>query len=124
MTARVLPVEEWHRMDESLDPILAGLSPIKSRVCVVEEDGEIVARVLLFPVLHAECLWVAPSKRKKGSALRRLWELTKRQAVACGFDRVWGASDSEHMTRLLAHPKLGGIPIPALSVVLPCEGRN
>lgn len=121
MTSRTLEITEWDRLDESLDPILMGLRPGASRVLVVEDDGVIVGRLLLFPVLHAECLWIAPEYRKKPSVLRRLLNSMKSGAQSLGFDRVWGASDSEAMTKILAHPKLGGIPIPALSVVLPCE---
>ena len=123
MTTRILPIEEWHLMPESLDPILMGLSPGKSQIIVVEEDGEIVGHLLLFPVLHAECLWIDPRKQKKASVLRRLLKAMGLGANALGFDRVWGASASDEMTDILAHPRLRGIPIPALSVVLPCE-RN
>lgn len=121
MTARMLDITEWDRLDESLDPILMGMRPGTSRVVVVEDNGVIVGRLLLFPVLHAECLWIAPEYRKKTGVMRRLLDGMKAGAKSLGFDRVWGASDSEAMTKILAHPKLGGIPIPALSVVLPCE---
>ena len=121
MTARVLPIEHWDTMPESLDHILAGLLPGRSQVIVVEEAGEIVGHLLLFPVLHAECLWIDPKKQKKASVLRHLLKAMARGAQTLGFDRVWGASASDDMTDILMHPRLRGIPIPALSVVLPCE---
>ena len=123
MTARVLPFEEWEKID-GIDEILMGLRPGRSQVIVVEDQGAIVGRLLLFPVLHAECLWIAPTHRKTVGVMRRLVEAMRRGARQLGFDRVWGASDSDDMTRILAHPKLGGLPIPALSVVLPVERVN
>jgi len=117
MTARVLPIEEWDRLDESLDPILMNLSPSTARVCVVEDQGEIVARWLLFPVLHAECIWIAPHKRKTGRVAAHLLKLMRQSARALGFDRVWTNSDREDVTRLVE--KLGAQIVPGLPVILP-----
>jgi hypothetical protein len=123
MTSRVLPFDEWHRLPESLDPILMELSPVKSRICVVEDKGEIVAHWLLFPVIHAECVWIAPKKRKTGRTAKKLIDLMRETARELGVDRVVGSSDSEPVTRLLAKPMMGGIPIPALMVTLPVGER-
>jgi N-acetylglutamate synthase-like GNAT family acetyltransferase len=119
LTARVLPVEEWHRMDEALDPLLAELSPVQSRICVVEEDGEIVARWLLYPQLHAECIWIAPQKRKTGRVGLYLLSLMQRTAKTLGFSRVITGSETEDVTKLLAH--IGAVPIPALQFSLSVE---
>lgn len=116
-------MEEWHRLDESLDDIIAGLRPGSSQIVVVEDKGEIVGHLMLFPVLHAECLWIAPAYRKRASVLRWLLAGMKSGAKALGFDRVWGSSVSDEMTKILAHPKLRGIVLPSLSVVLPVEGK-
>jgi len=123
MTSRVLPVEEWSRMPESLDPLIMSLAPGSCRVLVVEDDGEIVGRWILFPVLHAEAVDIAPAYRKRGGVARRLLSLMYRSARELGFDRVWTASDSEDVTRILAHPSLGAVPVPALPFVLPVKGR-
>lgn len=120
MTSRVLPVEEWHRLDEELDPILAELSPVKSRVCVVEDDkGEIVARWLLVPLLHAECIWIAPEKRKTGRVGLKLLDLMKRTARSLGFERVMTAAIDDDVVKLLAHPRIGAQIVPGLPFVLP-----
>lgn len=115
--ARVLPYEQWHRLDEELDPILGDISPVTSRVCVIEENGEIVARWILMPMLHAECVWIAPHKRGTRVALRLL-DFMKRTARGLGFERVRVASVSDAVTRLLANPKLRTEPIPALTFVM------
>jgi hypothetical protein len=117
MTERVLNYEEWHRLPEELDPILADLSPVKSRVCVIEEDGEIVARWILMPVLMAECVWIAPARRGTRVGLRLL-DLMKRTARSLGFERVRVASVSASVTKLLANPKLRTEPVPALTFVM------
>lgn len=120
MTARVLPIEEWDRLDEKLDPILTELSPVTSRVCVVEDDnGEIVARWLLIPLLHAECIWIAPEKRKTARVGYRLLELMKRTARSLGFDRVQTAAIDDDVVKLLAHPRIGAQIVPGLPFVLP-----
>ena len=121
MTSRILPFEEWDRLPEYMDPIIASMSPGSCRICVVEDAGDIVGHLLLFPVLHAEGLWIAPQHRKRVSVLRHLLTRMKSGARSLGFDRVWGASDSDEMTRILAHVKLDGRLVPAISVVLPCE---
>lgn len=119
MTARVLPIEEWDRLDEELDPILTELSPVTSRVCVVEDDnGEIVARWLLFPVLHAECIWIAPEKRKTGRVALKLLNLMRGTARSLGFDRVMTASIDDNVTKLMAHPRMRARIVPGLPFVV------
>jgi hypothetical protein len=118
VTARVLPFEEWDRLDEELDPILMNILPGTSRVCVVEDNGQIVGRWLLYPVLHAECVWVEPSKRR-GRVGLMLLDLMKRTARSLGFDRVVTASVSDDVTKLLCHPRLRAQVVPGLSFVLP-----
>ena len=117
MIARCLPMEEWHRLDESLDPLVMQLAPSTSRICVIEEDGEIVARWVLYPILHAEAVWIAPEKRKKGRIPARLLSLMRDAARSLGFDRVMTSSDSEEVTKLLA--RLQAQPVPVLNFWLP-----
>jgi len=61
MNDRILPPEEWSRLNgteaESVWPML---NPGSARVLVVEEGAEIVATWTFLTVLHAECLWIAP----------------------------------------------------------------
>ena len=119
MTSRILPVSEWGRLPVDLDVITRGMRPETCRVLVVEDEGAIVGRWLLFPVLHAECVWIAPSHRRGGSVARRLLRLMRQTARSLGFDRVWTGSDSEAVTQLLTHPSLHAVPVPALSFVMP-----
>ncbi len=119
MTARVLDFSEWERLPEELDPILMKLSPGTSRVCVIEnEEGVIVAHWLLMPVLHAECLYIAPGHRGRVSVGRRLLALMQQTARSLGWDRVSTASMSEDVTRMLLKIGAEAYP-PALHFSLP-----
>ena len=117
MVARVLDYEEWDRLPEELDPILMDLKPGRSRVCVVEEDGQIVGRWILMPVLLAECVWIAPEKRRT-KVVTQLLELMKRTARSLGYERVRVASISRDVTQLLCNPRLRAEVVPGLPFVM------
>ena len=117
MTARVLDYAEWDRLPEELDPLLMDLKPGQSRVCVIEDNGEIVARVILMSVLMAECLWVAPERRRTRVGLKLL-NLMKRTARSLGYQRVRTASISEDVTKLMCNPRIRAEAIPALTFVM------
>lgn len=117
MTSRVLTYEEWHRLPEELDPILTDMSPVKGSVCVVEENGEIVARWILMPVLLAECVWIAPERRRT-KVVTALLDLMKRTARSLGYERVRVASISDEITKLLCNPKLRCEVVPGLPFVM------
>ena len=121
MTSSVLPFDEWEKLPEELDPVLCNIQPGTSRVLVVEDAGQIVGRWLLIPVLHAECLEIAPDYRKGVSVGRRLLRLMRETAKAMGVSHIWTASNSEAVTRMLAHPSIGASPVPALPFILPVE---
>ena len=118
ITSRVLPFEEWAKLPESLDPMLMGMRPGTCRVCVVERDGEIVAHWLLFPVLHAECVWIAPQERR-GMVARRLLRIMRSAARSLGFDRVWSGTTEASVTRLMTHKALNAAVVPGLPFVMP-----
>ena len=118
ITSRVLPFHLWDKLPESLDPMLMGMKPGTCRVCVVEDDGEIVAHWLLFPVLHAECVWIAPQKRR-GMIARRLLRIMRLAAKDLGFDRVWSGTTDSDVTKLMAHRALNATVVPGLPFVMP-----
>lgn len=122
MTARVLEFEEWSRLPEYMDEVLKTLRPSTSRMCVVEnEQGDIVARWLLYPALLAEDLWIDPRYRGKVSVGRKLWRLMHRAAAGLGFARVVSAVVDKELMPLVAHPKLGAEALP-LMVTFPVRG--
>lgn len=123
MTARVLPYEEWHKIPEHMDPVLVGLRPGQSRICVVEnEQGEIVARWLLYPVLFAEDLWVHPDYRQRVSVGRKLWRLVHRAATELGFGHLLVTAMDQEIRDLLAHPGVRSERMPDSMYVFPVQG--
>jgi len=118
----VLPFEEWHRLPEYLDPVLVEARPGHTRICVIEnEQGEIVARWLLYPALLAEDLWIDPRYRQKASVGRKLWRLMHSAAAGLGFARVVSAVVDTEMLPMVAHPRLGAEMLPTM-VTFPVRG--
>ena len=55
MTTRILPPDEWPRLDGTyLEPLWRQLSPSRAMVFVVEKDGAIIGTWVLMTVLHVE----------------------------------------------------------------------
>lgn len=107
MTARVLDYAEWDRLPDYMDPVLTQIRPGQSRMCVVENDqGEIVARWLLYPALLAEDLWIHPDYRKRVSVGRKLWRLVQSAARELGFSEMVSTVMTDDVSALVAHPSL------------------
>lgn len=124
MTARVLPYESWHLIPEHMDAVLQNMRPGTSRVCVVEnEQGEIVARWLLYPVLFAEDLWIHPDYRQRVSVGRKLWRLVHRCAAELGFTQLVSAVVDDVPLPLLRHRRLQAETMP-LMVTYPIRGEG
>lgn len=86
LTTRVLPPDEWPALvGTEADTVWSRLSPDNAQVFVVEEDGQIAGCWIAMRIVHAECLWIAPSHRGSFAVMRRLWG-GMRQMV-----RAWGA---------------------------------
>lgn len=113
MTARVLDYTEWDRLPGYMDEVLVHLRPGTSRICVVEnEQGEIVGRWALYPVLFAEDLWIHPDHRQKVSVGRQLWRLVHRCAAELGFTRMVSTITDGELAGLVA--RAGAETMPAM----------
>lgn len=121
MTSRVLDYAEWHLVPEYMDDVLKTMRPGTSRVCVIEHEGEIIARWLLYPVLMAEDIWIAPQYRQRVSVGRKLWRLMQRAATELGFSRVVSAVVDDTSRALLTNRGLKGEALPLL-VTYPVRG--
>lgn len=98
--SRVLPQDEWPRLDETLlQSIWRMLDPRYAEVIVIEQNGAIVGSVALLTTVHAECL----SSNGTTSVGRALWSALRDRARAGGARAVWGAAMDERMRRLLRH---------------------
>jgi N-acyl-L-homoserine lactone synthetase len=70
---RILPTDEWSRLEGTL---LEGapdlLNPEIDIVLVVEKEGEIVGCTSFLPRWHLEGAWIAPHHQKRASVCRPL----------------------------------------------------
>lgn len=75
ITTRVLPPEEWTRI-QHLEPFASGGLPNPDywRIVVVERDGQIVGMCSLFETVHWDCFWVDPAERGNAVVFRDVIE--------------------------------------------------
>lgn len=120
MTTRILPVEEWPRLvGTEVETALAALDPKTTSIIVVERDGVIVGCHVLLYLLHAECLWIHPDLRGKGTVAGRLWAGVQRFAALSGVHAFLTAATDDRVKSLIAH--VGGVPLPGEHFVVPVQ---
>tara|TARA_R110000787_G_C13372768_1_gene440990 strand:+ start:641 stop:1006 length:366 start_codon:yes stop_codon:yes gene_type:complete len=89
MTTRILPVEEWPRLEGTLlGEAWESLNPEKDLVLVLEQDGEIVACTSFLPRWHMEGTWVAPQHRKRSGVGRAFLRGMHQMAVSLGAEEL------------------------------------
>jgi hypothetical protein len=104
MTARILPPSDWPRLaGTEVESLWPRLDPLLCHVLVVEEGDRIVGTWALMPIMHAECLWIAPDKRKSSSVARRLWRQLQGVASELGITAVATAAQTDDVRGLLEH---------------------
>jgi hypothetical protein len=118
---RILPPEEWIRINSpSLPAILPYVEPQNIAVVVVEDDsGEIAACCSAFQVTHFEGLWIKPEKRGNPGICRSLI----RQLYAIPRVRrehwVFGGAENADVRMDTICRRLGGQPLPVTFYVMP-----
>jgi hypothetical protein len=130
VNARILPVEEWGRLDGTdLSPLLPYVEPQNIAVMVVEDDaGEIAAHWCALQVTHFEGIWVAPKYRGNAGVIRPLLQLAYTLPRSRGEHWAFtGAEDTEErgLDRRVdvIIRRLGGVPLPMKLYVLPVKGN-
>jgi hypothetical protein len=119
MTSRLLPPEEWPRLDgtelESVWPVLD-----RERACVVvveDAEGRIIGCWAGFPLWHAEGVWTAPEHRGKAGVARLLLVGMAGLAKAHGYRSVVTASIDRTVDDLLT--KHGAVHLDGRHYALP-----
>lgn len=112
MTTRTLPREEFGRLVGTELEAVAPILPPAATVLVVEDAGQIVGCWALFPVWHAEGLWIAPAHRGKGGVARRLLAGLRTAAHAQGARAVATAATDERVESML--DRLGAVALPGV----------
>lgn len=97
-TTRVLPVDEWKRLD-NIDLTLYDEN--LATIMVIERGGEIIARWALMPVYHAEGLWVKEDYRKNPAIIRRLLTGMKVMSENVNAPFVVTMTQDEEVAKLL-----------------------
>ena len=120
MNSRILPPEEWHRLDGTeAEQLWPTLDPQNVRVVAVEDGDELVSCWVAMRVVHMECLWVKPSHRGLAGVARRLFAGLRQVAVEWDLRGVVTSSLSPVVTDLIR--RFGGSPLPGEMFVLPIE---
>jgi hypothetical protein len=118
VTTRLLPPEEWHRLaGTEAEGIVPALDPVDARVLVVEDQGAIVGTWVLMRIVHAECVWIAPSHRGKASVAGRLLAGMRSLARIWGSQTVWTCALTDDVAGMVT--KLGGVTLPGRHFALP-----
>jgi hypothetical protein len=121
MITRILPQEEWSRLEGTeAGEAWPHFNPENTRVIVVEEADEIVGVWVMLRTIHAECLWIAPEHRGSFGVPKRLLREMQKIVSAAGSNYVITGSVSDDVTDLIT--RLGGVPMPCASFVLPING--
>jgi hypothetical protein len=118
VSARMLPKEEWHKLEvNGLGSILPDFHDKDVFPVVVEQDGEIVATAMAVRMVHFECLWVKPGSN--AGVVRALMRML--YSVGSFFGKVALAQSSrDNVLRILSRLK-GSQPLKAETFVLPLE---
>ena len=100
MTSRILPRDEWARLEGTLLwPAAKSFDP-ESVVMVVERDGRIVGCAAYYPQWHLDGVWIAPDVPPVGVG-RRLLTMVKRVAQEYGIRSVWAMAMSARSQKLI-----------------------
>lgn len=85
--ARILPREEWYRLPGDAVALYETMRPEDVSVVVVEDAGEIVARMGVLRIPHFESFWMAPDKIGNAGIARML--LRAAGKTAANWARSW-----------------------------------
>ena len=117
---RLLPREEWGRLDGFDIAGFVGLvPPDAARVVVMEDAGRIVGVWGAFRVVMLEGVYVAPEYRRHAHAMKALRDLTLAQARRWGALWAYTGAASDAVRRLIR--RLGGARVPMDTYVVPVE---
>lgn len=115
LTDRILPPEEWHRLEGELVPLLPYLDPARITIVVVEEDGMIVGRLVWIKADHVENAWMAPSHRGKAAVARRGWRRIRQLIRDDGGKTMLVAANTLPMATMF---EKHGVPFPGIPYVI------
>ncbi len=117
LTTRILPREEWDRLQgfdlEAMTPLI---KPGRGVIIVLEHAGEIVGHWAVYDVLHAEGVWLSSSVRHTHGPVLLL-KAMQEYAAARGVRAVVTASTDPKVDALL--DKLSAVELPGRHFAIP-----
>ena len=119
MKTRILPPDEWHKLNTGFPPLGTTLRPEDAQVIVVEDGDRIVASVGVFRITHFESLWIDPEYSGNAGLGRRLMRAAVEAARKWTDQWVWGASGTSKMNTYLY--RMGGRKMPVETFVVPLQ---
>lgn len=127
MKARILPPDEWSRLERTQIPMLPGVKPADIDVVVVEDEGKVVACLSVLKITHFEGLWIDPERGNGLGAPKALLRLALALTEKCGSDWVWAGAADDRMRGILS--RVGAVKLPVDSYVLnfrsePCRQQQ
>ena len=118
MTTRILPVEEWERLDGTeLEHVWPILHPEHASILVIEDGDRIVACWAVIRYVHVEGVWIDPEYRHKVGIVKRLLVGMHKIVESLGADRVLTGAVTEDVRQMIA--TLGGKKLPGDHYVIP-----
>lgn len=117
MMTRLLPREEWDRLLDTEAGPACPYFPEDTRVIVVEAHGDVLGAWSMPRYLHAECLTINATHRRKGAVGRLLLNAMYEQARATG-DRVVLTSSLDSKIDQWCE-RVGGARLPGAHYVIP-----
>lgn len=122
MITRILPRQEYYRLEGTELEAVRSTLPAAAQVLVVEDDGRIVACWSLMPVWHVEGVWIAPEQRGRLGVVRRLVAGMFGLARSLGAGAVLTAAMTPEVEDLCR--RLGGVEIPGKHFSLCVDANN
>lgn len=117
LNTRLLPPEEWNRLQTGFPPLGTTLRDGDAQVLVVEDGDRIVASLGVFRITHFESLWIDPEYKGNVGVARRLMRAAVEAARKWTDQWVWGASGTAKMNTILY--RMGGRKMPVDTFVVP-----
>ena len=116
----MLPPDEWPRLNGTeADRVWRSLDPAQAEVLVVEQDDVIVGTWVLMRLVHAECVWIAPTHRGRGRVAARLVSFMRARARAWNVRAVLGHPVEASVEALIE--KLQGTRLPGTPYLIPVD---
>lgn len=118
---RILPPEEWDKLKGTeADPAYLNFDPQYTNVIIVECSGIIVGCWCLFPVYHAECVWIREEHQGNPVVAGRLVKGMMQMAKEIGLKNLVTSSLSEEIDHLITS-HLKGKLLPGRPYIFPVK---